>query len=92
MTAYRAAERLFPGAQSPQLAIGRLAGELGDRATAAAAIERVLAADSDSDRHFDPWWMYHRASGRDAEPIYEKLAARIRAVRLELGQTWKATK
>jgi tetratricopeptide (TPR) repeat protein len=92
MTAYRAAERLFPGAQSPQMAIGRLAGELGDRATAAAAIERVLSADIGSDSHFDPWWMYHRASGRDAEPIYRKLAATIQAVRLEPGHAWKARK
>jgi tetratricopeptide (TPR) repeat protein len=89
MRAYRSAERLFPGAQSPQLAISHLAGEREDRSTAAAAVERVLSADINAERHFDPWWMYHRASGRDVKEIYESLTARIKGVALEPGNTWK---
>jgi cytochrome c-type biogenesis protein CcmH/NrfG len=92
MQAYRSAGQLFPGAQSPQLAISHLAGDRGDRATASAAIERVLSADHSAARHFDPWWMYHRASGRDAERIYAGFAARIKDVRLEPGRAWKERK
>jgi tetratricopeptide (TPR) repeat protein len=54
--AYEAAAALYPGAQSPRLALSQLALTGGDRARAAEMLE-VLAARARADA--DPWWSYH---------------------------------
>jgi tetratricopeptide (TPR) repeat protein len=87
MAAFQAAARLFPAAQSPQLAISRLASEQGDMGMAGAAIERVLAAAAES--RFDPWWLYHRASGRHADTIYTAFARQMEQVSIGAADLWR---
>ena len=70
--AYEAAAALFPGAQSPRIALSALARRRGDRATAWKALERVFHPPDDSERE-DPWWAYHVAQTRDVDDLLERL-------------------
>ena len=60
---YERARVLYPGAQSPMLALGQVRTRGGD---AGRAFEHVAAATAARDDAGDPWWMYHAAAGRDA--------------------------
>ncbi|HJR59639.1 MAG TPA: tetratricopeptide repeat protein [Vicinamibacterales bacterium] len=90
LSAFRTAAALFPSAQAPQLAIGRLAGEQGDSTTARAAIKRALEATDDPDERFDPWWIYYQGNGRHAEAMYAELAARMKQLMLQDDDIWRA--
>ena len=79
-TAYRSASSLAPLAQSPQLAISRLSAAAGDDAAARSALERVLGSRASADGGFDPWWLYHRCSGRDMDTVMAAYAARIAGI------------
>jgi tetratricopeptide (TPR) repeat protein len=74
--AYRWAAGLVPGAQSPRLAISRLAADTGNLEAARAALEQLFQGDPG----FDPWWAYQRCTGRDVDAIMAAYAARIDAV------------
>jgi tetratricopeptide (TPR) repeat protein len=89
LSAFRAAAALFPSAQAPQLAIGRLAGEHGDSTTARRAIERALEATDDPDGRFDPWWVYYQANGRNADAMYAEFAARMKQLVLQDEDVWR---
>jgi tetratricopeptide (TPR) repeat protein len=64
---FDAASRLFPGAQSPWLAMSALAATAGDSEAWKAALERVL---NRTEPFLDPWWAYDDCSGRNAGRIY----------------------
>jgi hypothetical protein len=69
---YEDAARQFPDAQSPPLALSRLARDSGDRAAALAAIEHVLTR-STGEEMADPWWTYHLFVVRDASAVLREL-------------------
>jgi hypothetical protein len=72
--AFRAASALYPNAQSPYLALSRLAWRTGDRAGALGAIQPVLAlSSSNAEAREDPWWQYFDGTGRDAEALLDRL-------------------
>ncbi len=58
-TAFERAAALFPDAQSPWVALSRLARAQGDRALAASVLERVLQPSPGARRFEDPWWTYY---------------------------------
>jgi tetratricopeptide (TPR) repeat protein len=59
-TAYERAAALFPGAQSPRIALGQLAMETGSRAAAIASLD-VLTLPPDTMQRYDPWAHYSGA-------------------------------
>jgi tetratricopeptide (TPR) repeat protein len=61
---YEHAARLFPQAQSPYLALSRLARDRGDRAAALAAVDHVFTRRG-GDEKADPWWTYYLLVIRD---------------------------
>ena len=79
-SAYRSASSLAPSAQSPQLAISRLSAAAGNEEAARSSLERVFAARASADGGFDPWWLYHRCSGRDVDAVMGAFAMRIDGV------------
>jgi hypothetical protein len=71
--AFATASALYPNAQSPYLALSRLAWRTGDRAAALGAIQPVLALPANEDVREDPWWQYFDGTGRDATVLLEGL-------------------
>jgi tetratricopeptide (TPR) repeat protein len=67
--AYKKAAALYPRAQSPHLALSQLARERGDRGAALEAAQRVLSLPGDERERLDPWWDYHRGTGRRVEAL-----------------------
>lgn len=61
---YRHAAALYPGAQSPYLALSQLERQLGNREAARQAIVRVYDLPGGAD---DPWWGYLWIQSRNAE-------------------------
>jgi hypothetical protein len=74
--AYESAAAMFPAAQSPQLALSRLAAENGNETAAWTLIDRHFAASTHEE---DPWWIYHRGTGRDAAIWLKAFCERVRA-------------
>jgi tetratricopeptide (TPR) repeat protein len=76
--AYERAAGLFPRAQSPLLALMRLARERADDAEAKAIAARfALLAPIESQR-VDPWWDYFDCNGRHRDREVERLWAMFR--------------
>ena len=71
--AFRTASALYPNAQSPYLALSRLAWRIGDRAGALGAIQPVLALSANEDARADPWWQYFDGTGHDADALLDRL-------------------
>ena len=71
--AFRTASALYPQAQSPYLALSRLAWRTGDRAGALGAIQPVLTFSANEDAREDPWWQYYDGTSRDAEALLNRL-------------------
>jgi len=80
LEAYRAAAGLYPSAQSPLLAISRLAEASNSRAAARAAVARLLNLPSDDRLRADPWWVYPEGVGRHSVDLLGELRARIGAL------------
>jgi tetratricopeptide (TPR) repeat protein len=77
--AYARAGELYPGAQSPLIALSQLARRRGDRAGALASIQRVFALPQPGDEgREDPWWTYHLAQARNAEELLDAVRAPFR--------------
>jgi tetratricopeptide (TPR) repeat protein len=68
----RAAE-LFPAAQTPRLALSRLARSGADGAGAIAALTPLFTLGADPATRHDPWWDFHRGEGRYAETLFAAL-------------------
>jgi tetratricopeptide (TPR) repeat protein len=76
--AYEHAAALYPDAQSPLLALSRLARRNGDRPGALRAIQQVFALSPDKNERDDPWWIYNVAQARNADALLEDLRASLR--------------
>jgi tetratricopeptide (TPR) repeat protein len=85
--AYRSALALFPHAQSAHLAISQIAAETGDAKLAREALERVL--EDRRDDALDPWWLYHRARGRDYESLYLAFSQQVDRLPPVNVETWR---
>jgi tetratricopeptide (TPR) repeat protein len=71
--AYLRAAALYPGAQSPHLAVSQLARRTGDRAGALRAIQQVFELSRAGPARDDPWWTYHTAQARNADALVDAL-------------------
>jgi tetratricopeptide (TPR) repeat protein len=69
---YERAAAGFPNAQSPQLALSRMARARGDRGTAQAAAERVFTRVVQGEMD-DPWWTYHLWFVRNLDDLFAEL-------------------
>jgi tetratricopeptide (TPR) repeat protein len=67
---FEQAAALFPRAQSPRLALSRLALERGDDEGARRAL---VMPPGDPNLEVDPWWMYTRCEGRHADARLARL-------------------
>ena len=76
--AYEGAAALFPLAQSPILALLRLARARGDEQTAKDLTARVAGLGPDESRRHDPWWVYYDCNGRNRDIEVERLWALYR--------------
>jgi len=72
---------VFPRAQSPRLALSRLAMEIGDRDAAAAASRALLSLPLDATVRYDPWWSYPIRAQTDVDRWLAELYEIARAVR-----------
>lgn len=77
--AYERAAAIFPLAQSPHLALSRLATRRGDMPAAHREIQRVLGLSQNRIDRGDPWWLYWAGSGREVETLLAELRAAIKA-------------
>ena len=78
---FERAAALFPSAQSPQLALSRLAIVQGER-EAASSVLSVLAAPVENAARSDPWWTYHTGPGRAADALIADFRYRVASERL----------
>lgn len=79
---FERAARLFPNAQTPHLALSRLAFHDGDVRGATRSIEQLFALPAEEVDRYDPWWRYFSGTGRLTDRWLERLHAEIeRAVR-----------
>ena len=77
--AYARAQALFPGAQSPLLALSQLARRRGDRPAALGAIQQLFdLPPPGAEERDDPWWRYHKAQARSVDAWLEALRAPYR--------------
>jgi tetratricopeptide (TPR) repeat protein len=70
---FRAAEALFPGAQSASLARSQAALLESDVPAAQDSIRRMDKSSS----AVDPWWWYQLGGGRDADALLREMWARV---------------
>lgn len=68
----RDAARLFPGAQSAEIALSLAELRMGDVPAAIAPVEEIRQMRTDALRD-DPWWSYHTGAGRAAEAVLEAM-------------------
>jgi tetratricopeptide (TPR) repeat protein len=70
--AYERAAQLFPQAQSPYLALSRMARARGDHDEALAMTERALNRQARGE-HDDPWWTYYLWLVRHEDVLFAEL-------------------
>jgi tetratricopeptide (TPR) repeat protein len=70
---YARAATLYPGAQSPRLALSLLARRTGGRVAALHELETILARPPDEWTYADPWWTYHVWQLRPARDLLAEL-------------------
>jgi tetratricopeptide (TPR) repeat protein len=68
---YERAASLYPGAQSPKLAVSRLARRAGDQAGAQSVL-RSLAEQTNVERG-DPWWEYYEHHTADTDGLLKDM-------------------
>jgi hypothetical protein len=57
--AFERASLLYPGAQSPRLALSQIARRAGNRPAAQSQLRAIAALPDDERRREDPWWHYY---------------------------------
>jgi tetratricopeptide (TPR) repeat protein len=67
--AYERAAALFPRAQSPWLALSRMAWRRGDKGGGVAASRRLFELVPDNDNFDDPWWQYFQVHGVSSDVL-----------------------
>lgn len=74
---FQAAADLYPRAQSPHLALSRLARQSGDRQAALGALQKLIALPASELVRADPWWRYYDSHAEDADDLLRGLHADI---------------
>jgi tetratricopeptide (TPR) repeat protein len=74
---YQRAASLYPMAQSPMLALSRLAAQSGNREAAREGIGQVLTMPAEQDLRNDPWWTYDVSHARNLEMLLADLYRRF---------------
>jgi tetratricopeptide (TPR) repeat protein len=74
---YTRAAALFPGAQSPYLALAQIARRYGDRTNALRAANQLLMLPGDATQRGDPWWTYLLLPSSDADALLRTLRSRV---------------
>lgn len=75
--AFERAAALFPGAQSPRLALSSLSRERGGEDDAVTALFDALARSERDPARFDPWWAYFSGSEETANRLLNEWSAAI---------------
>jgi tetratricopeptide (TPR) repeat protein len=70
---YMQAAALYPGAQSPYLALSALAARRGDHARARNEMQRVFELPTALPVRNDPWWTYSVFQARNVETLFKRL-------------------
>ncbi|MEJ2110322.1 MAG: tetratricopeptide repeat protein [Acidobacteriota bacterium] len=70
---YERASSLYPGAQSPRLALSPLAHSLGDTESALDALRNLLDLQQKETGRDDPFWEYDLSHVRNAPDLIEKM-------------------
>ena len=78
---FERASAVFPRAQSPYLALSRLAREQGDRTAALEALGPLWRLQADEQLRYDPWWDYDASAGRHAAALLTELRKPFLATR-----------
>jgi hypothetical protein len=78
--AYERAAATYAYAQSPHLALSRLATRRGDMPAAQRHISQVLRLSPDAPNRGDPFWSYYTGSGRRHEALLESLRDAVAAL------------
>jgi tetratricopeptide (TPR) repeat protein len=74
---YERAAALAPTAQSPLLALSRLAEQAGDKAAARDFVARVLTLPPNEPERADPWWVYEVVQARAVDALLADVRQRI---------------
>jgi hypothetical protein len=75
---YKRAASLYPEAQSPRLALSRMAALEGNRVAAFRAIQEVTTLPIDAEHREDPWWIYSVGQVREVDALLDQLQERFR--------------
>jgi tetratricopeptide (TPR) repeat protein len=75
--AFERAAALFPGAQSPRLALSSLSRERGDKAAAVTVLLDALARSEGDPARFDPWWEYFSGSEETANRLLNEWSVAV---------------
>lgn len=78
--AYERASAIYVYAQSPYLALSRIATRRGDMPAAQRYINQVLRLSPDAPDRGDPFWSYFNGSGRRGEALLSSLRDAIAAI------------
>jgi len=70
---YERASALFPRAQSPHLALGRLAYHGGDPRQSERILQQLFGLREEGTEPVDPWWEYFSGQGRFVEGLLTRL-------------------
>ncbi len=68
---YERAGNLYPNAQSPRLAVSRLARQVGDRASAQQALRGLIGETGVA--RVDPWWEFYEHHKDDTDALLKRM-------------------
>jgi tetratricopeptide (TPR) repeat protein len=74
---YERATAIAPTAQSPLLALSRLADQAGDRTAAREWIARLLKLPAQDEERADPWWVYEIVPARAVDGLLADVRQRV---------------
>ncbi|OFW12105.1 MAG: hypothetical protein A3H96_03675 [Acidobacteria bacterium RIFCSPLOWO2_02_FULL_67_36] len=83
--AYHRAAAIYPLAQSPHLALSRLATRRGDLPESLREVQQVLRLSPDAIDRGDPWWTCDMGNGIYSDALVAELRAAIRRIKESLA-------